>query len=62
MAAKVIHDYTDDEKIYYRSLSEQKYEMDYCNLMADAEERGIQIGEEDAEKKRGLSAKKQKLN
>jgi predicted transposase/invertase (TIGR01784 family) len=55
MAAEVLHGFTEDEKIYYRLLSEQKYEMDHYNLMADAEERGIQsgiqIGEERAEKK-----------
>jgi hypothetical protein len=46
MAAEVLHGFTEDEKTYYRLLSEQKYEMDHYNLMADAEERGIQIGEE----------------
>ncbi|MDR2770993.1 MAG: hypothetical protein LBB57_03030, partial [Clostridiales Family XIII bacterium] len=39
-------EYTADEKRYYRLLSETKYEMDHYNRMADAEERGIRIGEE----------------
>jgi hypothetical protein len=50
MAVDVMHEYTADEKIYYRLLSEMKYEMDHRNRMLDAEERGeergIQIGEE----------------
>jgi hypothetical protein len=46
MAAEVMHEYTADEKRYYRLLSEMKYELDHYNRMAEAEERGIQIGEE----------------
>jgi predicted RNA-binding protein with EMAP domain len=46
MAAEVMHEYTADEKRYYRLLSEMKYELDHFNHMAEAEERGIKIGEE----------------
>jgi predicted transposase/invertase (TIGR01784 family) len=50
MATEVLQSFSEDEKRYYRLLSEQKYEMDHYNLMADAEERGetrgIRIGEE----------------
>jgi hypothetical protein len=46
MATEILDGYTADERRYYRLLSELKYEMDHYNLMADAEERGIQIGEE----------------
>jgi hypothetical protein len=46
MAAEVVHEYTADEKIYYRLLSEMKYEMDHRNRMLDAEERGEKRGEE----------------
>jgi hypothetical protein len=50
MATEVLQSFSEDEKRYYRLLSEQKYEMDHYNLMTDAEERGeergIRIGKE----------------
>jgi predicted transposase YdaD len=55
MAAEVMHEYTADKKRYYRLLSEMKYELDHYNRMAEAEERGIQIGEA-----RGRAAEREK--
>jgi hypothetical protein len=46
MATEVVHEYTADEKRYYRLLSEKKYEPDNYNRMAETEDRGIRIGKE----------------
>jgi hypothetical protein len=46
MATEVISLFSEDEKRFFRLLSEQKYEMDHYSRMMDAEERGIKIGEE----------------
>jgi predicted transposase/invertase (TIGR01784 family) len=50
MATEVISVFSEDEKRFFRLLSEQKYEMDHYTRMMEAEERGeergIQIGEE----------------
>ncbi|MDR1573708.1 MAG: Rpn family recombination-promoting nuclease/putative transposase [Clostridiales Family XIII bacterium] len=55
MATEVMQAFSEDEKKYYLLLSQMKYEMDHCNLMIDAEERGeergIQIGREDERRK-----------
>jgi predicted transposase/invertase (TIGR01784 family) len=46
MATQVKYGFSVDEERLLRLISEQKYEMDIYTGMAEAEERGIQIGEE----------------
>jgi predicted transposase/invertase (TIGR01784 family) len=46
MATEVMQAFSEDERKYYLLLSQMKYETDHYNLMCDAEERGIRIGEE----------------
>jgi hypothetical protein len=51
MATEVMRTFSEDEKKYYLLLSQMKYEMDHCNLMIDAEERGEERGREDERRK-----------
>jgi predicted transposase/invertase (TIGR01784 family) len=51
VATQVKYGFSVDEERLLRLISEQKYEMDQYTRMAEAEERGIQIGEERASQK-----------